>query len=57
MSETEKIIELDINLLVPNPYQPRKTFDENKIKELASSIKEYGIINPILVRKKMITMK
>lgn len=52
MSETEKIIELDINLLVPNPYQPRKTFDENKIKELASSIKEYGIINPILVRKK-----
>lgn len=52
MSETEKIIQLDINLLIPNPYQPRKTFDENKIKELASSIKEYGIINPILVRKK-----
>lgn len=52
MLENEKIIELDINLLVPNPYQPRKTFDDNKIKELASSIKEYGIINPILVRKK-----
>lgn len=51
MPETEKITNIDINLLTPNRYQPRKVFNEESIKELASSIKEYGIINPILVRK------
>lgn len=36
--------------LVPNPNQPRKTFDEQTIQELAESIKEQGILSPILVR-------
>ena len=43
---------LNIDLLMPNPNQPRKHFDDESIKELATSIKEYGILNPILVRKK-----
>lgn len=34
-----------------NPYQPRKTFDEETLKELAESIKEYGVIEPIIVKK------
>ena len=48
----DNVSKLNIELLVPNPYQPRKRFDENSIKELALSIREYGILNPILVRKK-----
>ena len=51
MSE-ENIVKLNIDLLEPSQYQPRKQFNENSLKELALSIKEYGILNPILVRKK-----
>ena len=47
-----QITNIDIDLLAPNKYQPRKIFNSESIKELASSIKEYGILNPILVRKK-----
>ena len=36
----------------PNPYQPRKTFDKEKLKELSESIKKHGIIQPLIVRKK-----
>jgi ParB family transcriptional regulator, chromosome partitioning protein len=43
---------IDITLIVPNPFQPRKYFDERKLKELAASIKEHGIFTPILVRPK-----
>lgn len=35
----------------PNPYQPRKEFDENKLKELSESIKTHGVFTPILVKK------
>ncbi len=42
----------DIGKLVTNPDQPRKEFDEEMLKELASSIKEKGILQPILVEKK-----
>lgn len=51
MSDEEKVINIDINLLTPNRYQPRKVFNDSSIQELATSIKEYGILNPILVRK------
>ena len=51
MSDEEKVINIDINLLTPNRYQPRKFFNDSSIQELATSIKEYGILNPILVRK------
>jgi ParB family chromosome partitioning protein len=43
--------DIDLKLINPNPYQPRKKFDESKLLELSQSIKEYGILTPILVRK------
>lgn len=42
---------LDVNEIRPNPYQPRKTFDDAALQELANSIKERNIIQPIVVRK------
>lgn len=47
----EEIVEIDISELRPNPYQPRKEFDPEKLTELAVSIKEHGIIQPIIVKK------
>lgn len=47
----EEVIDLDINNIKPNPYQPRYIFDEQKIEELAASIKENGVIQPIIVKK------
>lgn len=44
------INEIDINLIEVNPFQPRKTFNDEAIEELASSIRELGIIQPITVR-------
>lgn len=43
---------IDINDIKPNENQPRKTFDEEKIGELAASIMEHGIIQPLVVRKR-----
>ncbi len=43
--------DIDVKLITPNPYQPRKKFDQSKLEELAQSIKEYGILTPILLRK------
>jgi ParB family chromosome partitioning protein len=45
------IIELELGLIDVNPYQPRTYFDEEALRELASSIKELGVIQPITVRK------
>ncbi|MBQ4634315.1 MAG: ParB/RepB/Spo0J family partition protein [Bacilli bacterium] len=47
----EEIVELDIEELRPNPYQPRRVFDEQALEELASSIKEHGVFQPIIVKK------
>ncbi|TCK86775.1 ParB family chromosome partitioning protein [Natranaerovirga hydrolytica] len=47
----DKIIVLDINRVEPNRDQPRKKFDEDTLNELSESIKQYGIIQPILVQK------
>jgi len=48
----DKVIELKINEVEPNVNQPRKSFDEEKISELADSIKVHGVISPIIVSKK-----
>ncbi|GAL69982.1 chromosome (plasmid) partitioning protein ParB [Jejuia pallidilutea] len=45
------IVELDIDAIEVNPFQPRTNFSEESLQELASSIKELGIIQPITVRK------
>jgi ParB family chromosome partitioning protein len=45
------IVELDITAIEVNPFQPRTTFNEEALRELASSIKELGVIQPITVRK------
>lgn len=44
--------EIKINSIKPNSFQPRKVFDSEKLEELKDSIKEHGIIQPIVVRKK-----
>ena len=43
--------ELPIEDIFPNPHQPRKTFDENALNDLANSIREHGVISPIVVNK------
>ncbi len=47
--DSQLVVEIDIDLIKPNPLQPRKIFDDGSIAELAASIKEYGILQPILV--------
>lgn len=47
----DEIFELPIDELRPNPYQPRKTFDEESLRELADSIEEHGVFQPIIVKK------
>ncbi|EGK8096836.1 ParB/RepB/Spo0J family partition protein [Campylobacter lari] len=51
-SNEGRIEEIDIDLISPNPYQPRKNFDTQALEELAGSIKEYGLIQPVVVFKK-----
>lgn len=46
-----QVQEIDVTKIVPNPYQPRKTFDSAALKELADSIAEHGVIQPIVVTK------
>ncbi|MGG3736520.1 ParB/RepB/Spo0J family partition protein [Aeribacillus pallidus] len=47
----EPVTEVKIKDLRPNPYQPRKIFDEEPLEELTQSIKEHGILQPLVVRK------
>lgn len=49
--ESQRIEEIDINLICPNPNQPRKVFEQDKLDELTESIRKYGVIQPIIVRK------
>ncbi len=48
----ERVEKVDTRLLSPNPFQPRKRFSEGKMEELVNSLREKGIIQPILVRSK-----
>ena len=47
----EEIKEIPVAEIRPNPYQPRKTFNEEALNELAQSIKNYGVFTPIIVKK------
>ena len=47
----EAVLELDLDMIEPNRKQPRKYFDETALEELAASLKSYGMIQPIVVKK------
>ncbi len=51
INEKGRILMLKLDLVQPNKEQPRKSFDEEKINELAESIKNYGVLQPLLVQK------
>ncbi|HFL3205733.1 TPA: ParB/RepB/Spo0J family partition protein, partial [Clostridioides difficile] len=46
----KEIVNIDIDKIYPNEVQPRKQFDEEKIKVLSESIKNYGVLQPIVVK-------
>ena len=48
--ENEQLREIDIDRILPNSHQPRKSFNENGLTELAASIRECGVVQPIVVR-------
>jgi ParB family chromosome partitioning protein len=50
-SDKNDILYIDVNKIDVNPNQPRRNFDEDTLKELATSIKQYGVVQPILVKK------
>ena len=50
-ADTERSLELDIDQLRPNPFQPRVHMDDGRIEELARSIRSHGVIQPIVVRR------
>lgn len=50
--DTSDILRIPIDMIEPNPFQPRMTFDQIALEELAESIKTFGLIQPITVRKK-----
>ena len=52
--QKDVVLEIPLGDLRPNPYQPRKTFDENALHELSESIKQSGVFQPIIVRKSTI---
>ncbi|QHZ54311.1 ParB/RepB/Spo0J family partition protein [Brevibacillus sp. NSP2.1] len=51
IEEGEQVKEVSFSEIRPNPYQPRKEFEQSAIDELANSIREHGIIQPLIVRK------
>ena len=49
---SDMVKDIDLDLIVENPYQPRKNFDETALRELSESIKRHGLIQPIIVIEK-----
>ena len=50
--DTSDIIRIPVGMIEPNPFQPRQSFDQDALSELAESIRTFGLIQPITVRKK-----
>lgn len=50
-SSKEKVVQIKLDYLQPNPYQPRRSFPQAKIAELTQSIRTYGLLHPIVVRR------
>jgi ParB family transcriptional regulator, chromosome partitioning protein len=51
LAQGDELLEVDIELIEPNPHQPRLNFDEKKLDELAQSIQANGLVQPILLRR------
>lgn len=51
VTSEDTVVEVNINEIEPNADQPRKKFDEDKLQELAESIKEHGVVQPVIVKK------
>lgn len=49
-SDAENVHQIKVSDIMPNPFQPRKVFNHDSLQELASSIQEYGVIQPLIVR-------
>lgn len=52
LDDTGRVMDISIDEISPNPWQPRRDFDEESLNVLASSIRENGLIQPVVVRKK-----
>ena len=50
--DTSDVLRIPVSLIEPNPYQPRMSFDEEALQELCESIRSFGLIQPITVRRK-----
>jgi ParB family chromosome partitioning protein len=48
---SESIYFIDVDKIIPNPYQPRREFDEARLKDLADSIRQYGVLQPLVVSR------
>ena len=49
--DKQGVSHIQLNLITANPFQPRKEFDEEKLQQLADSIKQHGVLEPIIVRR------
>lgn len=54
LDKSERVVNIDVSKISPSKYQPRETFKKEKLNELISSIKEKGVVQPVLVREKPI---
>src|SRR5437016_7515753 len=51
LGDSSPAMEVALNEIAPNPYQPRQAFDEEKLAELRDSIREHGVLQPVLLRR------
>ena len=47
-----RVIQIPVGMIVPNPEQPRKIFTDNELGELTNSIREFGVLQPLLVKNR-----
>ena len=52
MGEEKRVLRLEVESIRPNPRQPRRLFDEGALRELAASIRRYGVVQPLVVRRR-----